>query len=89
MLLHQRRVRRLRATAWRVASTGAETVRLVIDENAPGSPAVPSTAAKTPANRYDFGSPEDFQLQQAMNHLKGKTVQTAKPKEAVATAPAR
>jgi carboxyl-terminal processing protease len=55
----------------------------------PAAPAVPSTAAKTPASRYDFGSPEDFQLQQAMNHLKGKTVQTAKPKEAVAAAPAR
>jgi carboxyl-terminal processing protease len=55
----------------------------------PATPAVPSTEAKTPARRYDFGSPEDFQLQQAMNHLKGKTVQVAKPKEAVATAPAR
>jgi carboxyl-terminal processing protease len=55
----------------------------------PATQAVPSTEAKAPARRYDFGSPEDFQLQQAMNHLKGKAVQTAKPKEAVATAPAR
>jgi carboxyl-terminal processing protease len=55
----------------------------------PATPAIPSTEAKTPARRYDFGSPEDFQLQQAMNHLKGKTVQVAKPKAAVATAPAR
>ena len=67
-------------TAKRAATPGAA---------APAAPAVPSTAAKTPSSRYDFGSPEDFQLQQAMNHLKGKTVQTAKPKEAVATAPAR
>jgi carboxyl-terminal processing protease len=66
--------------AKRAATPGAAT---------PAAPAVPSTAAKTPSSRYDFGSPEDFQLQQAMNHLKGKTVQTAKPKEAVATAPAR
>jgi len=50
---------------------------------------VPSTEAKTPPRRYDFGSAEDFQLQQALNHLKGKAVQVAKPKEAVATAPAR
>ena len=56
---------------------------------APAPAAVPSTEAKTAPRRYDFGSAEDFQLQQAMNHLKGKTVQTAKPKEAVATAPAR
>jgi carboxyl-terminal processing protease len=55
----------------------------------PAPAAVPSTEAKTPPRRYDWGSPEDFQLQQAMNHLKGKTVQVAKPKESVATAPAR
>ena len=67
--------------AKRAATPGAAT---------PTAPAaVPSTDAKAPQRRYDFGSPEDFQLQQAMNHLKGKPVQVAKPKEAVATAPAR
>ena len=66
-------------TAKRAATPGAA---------APASP-VPSTEAKTPPRRYDFGSPEDFQLQQALNHLKGKAVQVAKPKDAVATAPAR
>jgi carboxyl-terminal processing protease len=41
-----------------------------------------------PTRRSDFGSNEDFQLQQAMNHLKGKPVDVAKPKaENVAKAP--
>ena len=35
-------------------------------------PAVPVAAA--PAPRFDFGSTEDFQLKQAMNHLKGEPV---------------
>jgi len=30
----------------------------------------------------EFGSPDDYQLQQAMNHLKGKPVAVAKAKEA-------
>jgi carboxyl-terminal processing protease len=56
----------------------------------PATPAVPAHEAKNPLQRYDFGSPEDFQLQQAMNYLKGKTVQVAKPQEAVANvAPTR
>ncbi|MGE5162375.1 MAG: S41 family peptidase, partial [Betaproteobacteria bacterium] len=56
----------------------------------PAQPAVPAHEAKTPPRRYDWGSPEDFQLQQAMNYLKGKAVQVAKPKEAVANvAPTR
>jgi len=42
--------------------------------------------APAPQRRYEFGSPEDFQLQQALNHLKGKPVETAKPREAVAAA---
>jgi carboxyl-terminal processing protease len=62
----------------------------------PGS-AQPAPAEDTSANkasaarRYDFGSAEDFQLQQAMNHLKGRPVEVAKPKkgENVAKAPAR
>jgi carboxyl-terminal processing protease len=41
--------------------------------------------AESPApRRYEFGSPEDFQLQQAMNHLKGQPVETAKKPENVA-----
>jgi carboxyl-terminal processing protease len=41
--------------------------------------------AESPApRRYEFGSPEDFQLQQAMNLLKGLPVETAKKPENVA-----
>jgi carboxyl-terminal processing protease len=41
--------------------------------------------AESPApRRYEFGSPEDFQLQQAINHLKGLPVETAKKPENVA-----
>ena len=36
----------------------------------------------------EFGSPDDYQLQQAMNHLKGQPVQVAR-KEAVASADSR
>ncbi|HYM47511.1 MAG TPA: hypothetical protein VES91_03450, partial [Burkholderiaceae bacterium] len=36
--------------------------------------------------RYDWGTPEDYQLLQAINHLKGKPVEIAKPKpDSVAT----
>jgi carboxyl-terminal processing protease len=51
--------------------------------------AEPTPAGKVaPARRYEFGSNEDFQLQQAMNHLKGKPVDVTKPKaENVAKAP--
>ncbi len=34
--------------------------------------------------RYEFGSAEDFQLKQALNHLKGLPVETAKKAESVA-----
>jgi carboxyl-terminal processing protease len=37
-----------------------------------------------PARRYEFGSTDDFQLKQAMNHLKGLPVETAKVPENVA-----
>jgi len=41
-----------------------------------------------PTRRYEFGSTDDYQLQQALNALKGKPVETAKPKaESVAKAP--
>ena len=39
---------------------------------AAAKPAVP--VATPPAPRFDFGSAEDFQLKQAMNHLKGEPV---------------
>ena len=41
-----------------------------------------------PKRRYEFGSTDDYQLQQALNSLKGKPVETAKHKaENVAKAP--
>jgi carboxyl-terminal processing protease len=41
----------------------------------PTSPAAPKPAAPaTPVARFEFGSPEDFQLKQALNHLKGEPV---------------
>jgi carboxyl-terminal processing protease len=43
--------------------------------------AEPANANKAaPTRRYEFGSSEDFQLQQALNHLKGKPVDVTKPK---------
>jgi carboxyl-terminal processing protease len=42
---------------------------------------VPAAEPKAPpARRYEWGSAEDYQLQQAMNHLKGKPVEVSKPK---------
>jgi carboxyl-terminal processing protease len=50
----------------------------------PGASAPPQAApardSKAPARRYDWGSSDDYQLQQAMNRLKGKPVEVAKPK---------
>ena len=47
--------------------------------------AQPEQRTESPAaRRYEFGSPEDFQLQQALNHLKGLPVETAKKPEHVA-----
>jgi carboxyl-terminal processing protease len=42
--------------------------------------AAPARDAKAPARRYEWGSSDDYQLQQAMNRLKGKPVEVAKPK---------
>jgi carboxyl-terminal processing protease len=53
------------------------------DTAAPAAPARESRAS-APATRYEFGSPEDFQLRQALNHLQGKPVLTAKPSASVA-----
>jgi|LNFM01.1.fsa_nt_gb carboxyl-terminal processing protease len=43
--------------------------------------------AAVPQRRYEFGSAEDFQLRQAMNHLQGRPVETAKVRDNVAAAP--
>jgi carboxyl-terminal processing protease len=44
----------------------------------------PGGRTEAPApRRYEFGSPEDFQLLQAMNHLKGLPVETAKKPDSV------
>jgi carboxyl-terminal processing protease len=52
--------------------------------------AAAAAAAEVLKNRkpYEVGGADDFQLQQALNHLKGKPVQLAKVKEAPAAAPA-
>jgi len=55
----------------------------------PNAAANDQRAAKEQQRRYEFGSAEDFQLKQAMNHLKGLPVETAKARESVATAPAK
>ncbi|MGZ8994813.1 MAG: S41 family peptidase, partial [Burkholderiaceae bacterium] len=65
--------------------------------SAPRGTAVPSATPVKPIDgksvspkRYDWGAPEDYQLSQAINHLKGKPVEIAKPKpDSVATAPGR
>jgi carboxyl-terminal processing protease len=41
---------------------------------ATNAPKPPQAAPTTPAPRFDFGSDNDFQLKQAMNHLKGEPV---------------
>jgi carboxyl-terminal processing protease len=43
----------------------------------------PRAESPTP-RRYEFGSTEDFQLLQAMNHLKGLPVEVAKKSESIA-----
>ena len=49
------------------------------DSTTPGG-----AAPQAPQRRYEFGSAEDFQLRQALNHLQGKPVAVAKPREDVA-----
>ena len=62
---------------------------------ATSAPKPPAATATAPAPRFDFGSAEDFQLTQAMNHLKGepviasiKAVATANTAPTAALAPA-
>jgi len=54
---------------------------------ASGTPVQPPTGA-APQRRYEFGSAEDFQLKQALNHLQGRAVDVAKQRDSVAAAPA-
>jgi len=51
-------------------------------------PAIDPAAAERMRDRkpIEFGSPEDYQLQQAMNHLKGLPVQVAKVRDPLAAA---
>jgi carboxyl-terminal processing protease len=70
----------------------ADLVRHLEDKGDPAKPAAaPGTqsgpAATSSQKRYELGSAEDFQLQQAMNFLKGKPVEVAKARDSVATAP--
>jgi carboxyl-terminal processing protease len=70
----------------------ADLVRHLEDKGDPAKPAAaPATqsgpAATSSQKRYELGSAEDFQLQQAMNFLKGKPVEVAKARDSVATAP--
>jgi carboxyl-terminal processing protease len=51
---------------------------------APATPAAPPAAAQ---RRYEFGSTDDFQLKQALNHLQGRPVEVAKQRDSVAAAP--
>ena len=67
------------------------TRHLSNDKESEAKPSVPKpTDATDPRLRerkpVEFGSAEDHQLAQAMNHLKGKPVQLAKPKDATAPA---
>jgi len=56
----------------------------------PAAPASDGDGKAPAARRYEWGSADDFQMQQALNHLKGKPVEVAKPKaENVAKASTR
>jgi carboxyl-terminal processing protease len=52
------------------------------------APAAPAAQPPAPQRRYEFGSTEDFQLKQALNHLQGRPVDVAKQRDNVAAAPA-
>ncbi|HEY5633951.1 MAG TPA: S41 family peptidase [Burkholderiaceae bacterium] len=61
------------------------------EEAKPAAPKPPSQEAidrQRDRKPLEYGSPEDYQLQQAMNHLKGKPVMVAKAKDEAAQAPA-
>jgi len=62
--------------------TGAEAMP------AEGADGASSAKAAQNQHRYEFGTADDFQLKQALNHLKGLPVDVAKTKESVAASPA-
>jgi carboxyl-terminal processing protease len=63
------------------AKTEDATRRSNVPPGASAPPqAAPARESKAPARRYDWGSSDDYQLQQAMNRLKGKPVEVAKPR---------
>jgi len=57
-------------------------------EAAPAEAPAESRAEAAAPRRYEFGAPEDFQLQQAMNHLKGLPVETSRKPDSVAASAA-
>ena len=70
----------------------ADLVRHLEDKKAGASDAAspaatPGERTTSQQRRYEWGSAEDFQLKQALNHLKGLPVETAKPRDSVASAP--
>ena len=56
----------------------------VVPDASAAPPHGPKAQPAPPQRRYEFGSTDDFQLRQALNHLQGKPVATAKPRESVA-----
>jgi len=72
----------------------ADLANHLVNTTAPAAPdgsaakntAEPVEHAPLAAHRYEFGTTEDFQLQQAMNFLKGLPVVTAKAHDKVAAA---
>jgi carboxyl-terminal processing protease len=64
------------------AKTEDTTRRATTPPGAAAQPIAPPapTDSKAAIRRYDWGSSDDYQLQQAMNRLKGQPVEVAKPK---------
>jgi carboxyl-terminal processing protease len=67
---------------------GADTRAGAAREATPADVQTEPRPDATAPRRYEFGSPEDFQLQQAIRHLKGLPVETAKKAESVAASSA-
>lgn len=68
----------------------ADLVKHLDNKAAPTTaPADATNVRTTQERRYEWGSAEDYQLKQAMNHLKGLPVEVAKARSAVAAVPAK
>ncbi len=76
--------RHLNTERGQAGETPAPTTR---PANAAAGNGAPGTEPKAPPKPIEFGSAEDFQLQQAINHLKGRPVQVSKAEEPAAAAP--